>query len=398
MLRNCTELQRLDLSHFDGPDLDDGLHPGAVEIFDVQDDGSSLSAFQLRSCKRVTRLATNFWSKPLFDRKPGTLEDLLLEHLPLYAPSHDEVEALARACRYSLEANLGVRELTLGSLPSFPRSAPETLLSAAGHGLLKLSLCDIPLDEGAWAAILQLRGLRELTLRDVVSGFASALHAEMALEALPTSCPSLRRVDLYRVGRVITDRLCLSFMAANLNWRGGIGLRWLRLDFRFGAASAEASNLLATSSRCERMELRLLPADPLLATRSDPGLAALPRLQALVRAHCTRVMLRRWQDAAIRLQAVSRGQSVRRIVTLQQTLRLTDAAVRVQAWVRGHRARVLVREKRAAFIRLQEATVRVQAFVRGHRARVALREKRAACIRLQAVFRGFRARRSASEN
>merc|ERR1712157_378166 len=144
------------------------------------------------------------------------------------------------------------------------------------------------------------------TLREIVPDSDVTAEAEATLRKLPWVCPALRRVDLYRMGAVVTDRLCLSLMAANFEWPGGCGLRWLRLDLRFGAAAPATLAALSASSTCSFMELRLLPTDPALEWRQEPVLAAIPRVQAAVRAHRVRRALRHKHEVVTRLQAAVR--------------------------------------------------------------------------------------------
>ena len=144
------------------------------------------------------------------------------------------------------------------------------------------------------------------------------------------ACVRLRRLDLYRMGPAVTDQLCVDLMLLNLRWAHGCGLRWLRLDLRFGAASAETLAALVASSSCAHMELRTLPAEPSLTPRRTAGLQALPRLQALARARIARHNLLRQRRAIIALQAWTRS-----VASRQYCRQQGKAVVQLQAAVRG---------------------------------------------------------------
>lgn len=361
-VKSCTGLQRFHLSHFIGlHDLevkaDLSFEDAPVECLDfsslVEPTRTAITAFSLRSCPNISRLTKAVWSNSLFDRAAGTLEELNLVRLPCYAPDFAEVETLAAVCRCGPDGAAGLRTLTLGNLPSIPPTLPEILLMASCKGLVECSLCDIPLSQSAWRALSCLRALRDLTLRDVLDGTTETHEvAEDVLMDLPTSCPQLRRFDMYRLGAVVTDDLCLSCMAANIGWRGGPGLRWLRVDFRFGAISQEVANALSSSSRCDCMELRLLPSDHRIPLRRQRSLEMIPRFQALVRAHLARTSLRKMHRAATQVQAVIRGRRIRRMMHLEK---MHAAATRLQALARGMRIRGMIHREGVAATRVQAA-------------------------------------------
>jgi hypothetical protein len=213
---------------------------------------------------------------------------------------------------------------------------------------------DMQLAPEVWEALPKLVALRDLTLRELFAGSDMLEDAkEGALMSTIRSCTRLRRLDLYRMGSIVTDRLCLLLMSENLHWPGGEGLRWLRLDVRFGAVSPATLAAVASSARCPHMEFRTSPAEPSLTPRREACLEALPKLQALVRAQLVRQRMRRQHLAAVALQAFMRGLRVR-----WDRTRIRKSCQAIQAWVRGI-------SSRRRHVQLEVAAVRLQATVRG---------------------------------
>lgn len=195
--------------------------------------------------------------------------------------------------------------------------------------------------------------LRCLTLRELLPDpTAGKEFVEDALLLTLHACKALRRLDLYKMGTAITDSICLALMSLNLRWRGGIGLRWLRLDLRFGAASPEVLAALTASTGCAHVELRTLPCEPSLLPQREARLNSLPKLQAMVRARIARKQFRRQRSAAAILQALVRGKQIRKI----HQIRLRQCKS-IQSWIRGVTARQQEHRRLVAAVRLQ-ATMR----------------------------------------
>lgn len=317
----------------------------------------------LHSCQRLESIAGLISG-------PGMLEELQLVRLPRLdlATRPSELQALTDACTGQLKA------LELGFLPLCP-SVLCKLLSPIIETLAELTLCSVCLTPEGWAAVSQLRALRDLRLREVRSADPCGKGcAESTLLVLVRKCSLLRQIDLYRMRGAVTDRLCLALLAEGRSWSGGAGLRWLRLDLRYGAASDAALQALSEASRCANFELRLRPADSSLQSPS-PGLPSLRRIQAFLRGALTRQRLRQMHFAAARLQALGRAWKIRRLFHDQRR-----CCRQIQAFARYQAAN----RKRKRHI---HAAVRIQSVCRGHLGRRHLEAQHRAAKKLQAFVR-----------
>ncbi|CAE7203837.1 unnamed protein product, partial [Symbiodinium microadriaticum] len=227
LLHSCTKLHRVSLSHVQGSCLGSGA-PAPV----------GPKRLALASCELPSLAKSPFalWLD-------GPLVDLKLERLPNYCPDPGEVAKLLAAA--SVSEDLALRSLRLAHLPKLPAAAALQLMSISS--LTSLSLCNVDLPGEAWEELPKLRGLRDLTIQRRAPPNSST-SAEMqtaspalerALLQVVQNCRSLRKLDLYGMRSAITDKLCLLLLHSNLSWPYGSGLRFLRLDLRYGCAAEE---------------------------------------------------------------------------------------------------------------------------------------------------------------
>eukprot|EP00747_Dinoflagellata_sp_TGD_P021072 gnl/TRDRNA2_/TRDRNA2_128249_c1_seq4.p1 gnl/TRDRNA2_/TRDRNA2_128249_c1~~gnl/TRDRNA2_/TRDRNA2_128249_c1_seq4.p1 ORF type:complete len:519 (+),score=39.62 gnl/TRDRNA2_/TRDRNA2_128249_c1_seq4:203-1558(+) len=368
----CRELRRVHLDNNFGTSVtwrpSETVNSAALiaEAGDAPDPvGQGPISLSFKSCSWLTSSTVQTWLKDICGLRSSGLEELQLARLTRYAPNEDEIAQLASYCD---GPGRGLCTLVLEHLPLLSPLAPQRWLSVSIHTLVELRLCSLRLAPGTWKLLPQLHALRDLTLRDLIqhntpaSLGADVSHdateeARAALLQMLRGCAGLRQLDLYRMGAAVTDRLVLMLAMLNLTWHGGPGLRWLRLDLRYSAASEPVVANLAASSGCQHFEMRLLPVDPKLVSCCEHSLDFLARAQALVRGWRTRRSIRRRAEAAVRIQAVWRGRPLHRLY-----LGKKRGSLSIQAWARG------IAERRRQWKRTLTA-VQLQAAVRGWLAR-----------------------------
>lgn len=262
LMQSCLKLHTLELAYVQGhcvqPDSDSSrpVTPSMRRWLEI-------SSCQFQSISE----------SPMAHWLDGTLVEIKLERLPLFSPSEEEVQKMVAACQD------GLWRLRLAHLPRLPDWALSDFLCIP---VQCLELCALELCSEALHQIPKLKGLKQLVLQSLK--VSSAQRAEDALLEVVQQCEKLRKLDLYQMHGVVTDRLCLALMHSNRDWRFGKGLRYLRLDLRYGQASEEVLQALKATSLVPT-QIRIIPQDK---SQQMSVLPKVVRAQAQIRGFLVR--------------------------------------------------------------------------------------------------------------